>query len=324
LKLVPEGVKARFGSQLAWVCHFPYRLSKRPIGLALAYHQVAERPGDPARELVPTHSIAQLEAQLRHLRANYRLVRASELLAAAIARRRGQRFPIAVTFDDDLRSHLQLAMPVLRRLGIPASFFLCGASLDGPHRFWWERMQLAFDRGQSSAVIAIVSAQSEESLNWAVAGIHELAGAVERLPPHRQEAVEAALSALVGPDPEDAGLRAEEVEALAREGFEIGFHTLRHYQLPCLDDAALRRALSEGRDRLSELSGGEIGIIAYPHGKAGGRVAEAARKAGFTLGFTNSWTPVRPDADPLLLGRIEPSFAPSGRLALRLARVLLS
>ena len=54
---------------------------------------------------------------------------------------------MAITFDDDLRSHVDFAAPLLARVGATATFFLSGSSLDDPNRFWWERLQEAFDRG---------------------------------------------------------------------------------------------------------------------------------------------------------------------------------
>ena len=111
------------------------RSSGRRAGVVLVYHAVDERHGDPARELVPPHGIVLFEAQLRHLKAHYRLVRAEGLLSAVETRRRGERFPIAITFDDDLASHTRLAAPILSRLDVPATFFLCGACLERPFTF---------------------------------------------------------------------------------------------------------------------------------------------------------------------------------------------
>ena len=62
----------------------------------LVYHRVGETVGDfdVARE--------EFERQMRHLRRCYRVVKAAEILEAAGNRRRGRRFPVAITLDDDL------------------------------------------------------------------------------------------------------------------------------------------------------------------------------------------------------------------------------
>jgi hypothetical protein len=51
-------------------------------------------------------------------------------------------------------------------------------------------------------------------------------------------------------------------------------------------------------------------MIAYPHGKADGRIVEAARAAGYDLGFTGFSLPVGPATDALMVGRLETSSLP--------------
>ena len=46
-------------------------------------------------------------------------------------------------------------------------------------------------------------------------------------------------------------------------------------------------------------------MIAYPHGKADARVAEAARAAGYEFAFTGLPVSVAPTTDALMIGRIE-------------------
>jgi peptidoglycan/xylan/chitin deacetylase (PgdA/CDA1 family) len=312
------------GAPLACLLLYPLRLSRRRIGVAVMYHGLAERTGDPVRELVPAHAIGLFEAQLRHLRAHFRLVPASELLAAARERRRGKRFPVAVTFDDDLPSHARAAMPTLRRRGAPATFFVCGASLDRPHRFWWQVVQAAFDGGEERTVRRLVEERCGRLPgDDTIAPIRRLAAAIEGLPPADREAVIEQLEPLAGPPPGDTGMPATDVRVLAENGFEIGFHSLRHDRLTSLDEDDLSRRLRDGLERLEATLASRPALISYPHGRADARVAAAAREAGFRSGFTSRPEAVTSDSDPLLLGRVEPSFRSKGHLALQLAGCLL-
>jgi peptidoglycan/xylan/chitin deacetylase (PgdA/CDA1 family) len=319
-----ERLNALLGAPLAWLLLYPLRLSRRRIGGAVMYHGLAERTGDRARELVPPHAIGLFEAQLRHLRAHFRLVPASELLAAARERRRGKRLPVAVTFDDDLPSHARAAMPTLRRLGAPATFFVSGASPDGPHRFWWQVVQAAFDRGEGRTVRRLVEERCGRLPGDDAAPlIRRLAAAIEGLPPADREAVIGQLEPLAGPPPRETGMPEKDVRVLAENGFEIGFHTLRHDRLTSLDEDDLSRALRDGLDRLEATLASRPALVSYPHGRADARVAAAAREAGFRCGFTSRPEAVTSDSDPLLLGRVEPSFRSKGHLALQLAGCLL-
>jgi peptidoglycan/xylan/chitin deacetylase (PgdA/CDA1 family) len=284
------------------------RLSARRAGVALVYHAVAAGVGAPD-ELVRPHDVAMFEAQLRHLGSHYRLVPADELLDAVAARRRGQRFPVAVTLDDDVRSHVSQAAPALRRLGAPATFFLSGASLERPHEFWWHRLERALAAGLD------VPVEGRDA--------QEIAHRIESMTPEDRARVDAWLVQHVADEPADAGISADDVRQLTRDGFDVGFHTLRHERLTALDDDALVRALHEGRKRLEAASERQLTVLAYPHGKADARVAAAAREAGFRFGFTGLPHPVRPRSDPLLLGRFEPSHGSVARLAIQLVHTLL-
>ena len=259
--------------------------SRRRAGIVLVYHALAETRGDPERELVPAHAVEQLDAQLRHLRSCYRIVRPEDLLTAVEQRLRGARFPVAITFDDDLASHLEHAAPLLERHGIPATFFLTGASLDHPHAFWFQRLQRAVDEGRTAA------------LPVPGGDVHETAARIEAMAPEERAGIEARL-ATETTGTEERGVRRDDVQALVARGFSIGFHTLRHDVLTKLDDNSLHAALVDGRRELETAAGGPLSAIAYPHGKADTRVAEAARVASFEVGVTGSYEPVVPAHRP--------------------------
>jgi peptidoglycan/xylan/chitin deacetylase (PgdA/CDA1 family) len=301
------------------------RTSRARAGVALVYHRVGGDGGDASVEILPAVSSAAFAGQLRHFRRHYRMVPASGLLEAVRSRRRGQRFPLSITFDDDLASHIHHALPALRRAGLPATFFIGGHTLGKPQPFWWEDLQRAVDdrlvEPQSVPHVA------EEDLRAALArspkAIFRVAATIEELEGPKRNETAAALRAAVGDPPADDGLRAADINALGAAGLEIGFHTLRHEALPALPDANLEQALTEGRDALAAVTGTPLDLISYPHGKADERVAEAARAAGFRLGFTTKRSPVTPEADPLLLPRIPPALS-AAKTALRVARAVAS
>ncbi|MEA2397835.1 MAG: hypothetical protein QOK25_1391 [Thermoleophilaceae bacterium] len=306
-----DALLAGSGTRLGGAIERVLRHTALRAGVAVAYHRVGSTGGDPARELDPALDAAVLEGQLAHLTARYRLVPASRLAAAVRMRRRGERFPVAVTFDDDLASHATHAAPALQRAGAPATFFLCGASLDGPHAFWWDRLQRALDRG--------VDLPPPADAHRPIRATGLL---VEELPAAERQAFAECLAELAGPDPDDSGIRAEQVTALAAAGLEIGFHTRGHHRLTQLGDEDLARELREGAEQLAGLAGGPLETIAYPHGRADDRVAAAAAAAGYRAGFTTEPRAVTPTSDPLRLGRLGAPLDSVGRLAFDLARTL--
>lgn len=284
------------------------------IGLALVYHRIAPRPGDRTRELVPAMGLELFEQQLRFVVRKLRPVKASELWDAIHARKRGEAFPVAITFDDDWASHLEHAAPALAREGATATFFLCGASLGKPRFFWWELLQHAVDSGVDAAALLGGAAPN--------ATIHALGGLFEYSEPHRRDQLEHQLSSAAGTPPR-AGMSRNEIRGLHAKGFEIGFHTLRHDRLPDLSDAELHRAVSDGRDELEEVVG-HMKVVSYPHGAADARVADAASAADFELGYWTDISAITPATPRHLLGRLEPSTRSARALELQVALALLA
>jgi peptidoglycan/xylan/chitin deacetylase (PgdA/CDA1 family) len=292
------------------------RWSSGRVGLALCYHRIGDSDGDPEQELNAAIAARAFASHLHHLQRCYCVVPASELLSAAASRARGQRIPVAITFDDDLPSHVSHALPALRRARLPATFFLSGAGLDGPFSFWWQLLQRAWDRGLVDArLLEMWSVQEHDVSIRAVARRIQAMSSAERSV--ATVALEAAVSA------GDDVLTRVGIATLADAGFEIGFHTLAHDDLVALTDDELHRAMRAGRAELEAVVG-PVATLSYPHGRADGRVAAAARVAGFRFGFRANGCPVGAGDDPHLLGRRYPARGTAGEFKLDVAQTLLT
>jgi peptidoglycan/xylan/chitin deacetylase (PgdA/CDA1 family) len=311
---VSRSLLRRVAGPAAFALERQLRWTAARAGVVLVYHRVSDdRVKEPS--LVPTITRSEFAAHLRHLRRHYRVVAAEDILTAIENRTRGGPFPVALTFDDDLSSHIDVAAPELTRARLPATFFLCGASLDGPHAFWWERLERAARTADVSALQSRLGVLSEDSLR-------SLALAVEGLPPGDRQRVSDRLLE-IAPGDEDRGLRGADVRELASTGFAIGFHTASHDRLTTLDDTALTAAMSDGRRRVEDAAAREVRALAYPHGRADRRVIDAADRAGYTVAFTAYGHGVGPGADRLSIDRIEPSHLSADLLAFRISRSLL-
>ncbi|MBA3747243.1 MAG: polysaccharide deacetylase family protein [Solirubrobacterales bacterium] len=231
--------------------------------------------------------------------------------AAARARRTGEPVPVAITFDDDLRSHREHAAPVLRRHGAVATAFLCSTS----EPFWWQLLQRAVDERVIAAdALPLIDAELvTAALERRPAAIRRLAWAIEELAPAQRDCVSTVLRDAVPTRPSMLGPDA--AAALAAAGWEIGFHTRRHDRLTSLDDDALRAALEP-----ASMSGART--LAYPHGKATVREAGVARERGYVAAYTGAANAFTEHTDEHLIGRLQPDTASLGRFALQLARTL--
>lgn len=295
------------------------RASGIRVGVALVYHSVAERAGRPDGELVPPIAVAQLRRHLDWIGRHMEPVRASQLPSAVRARRRWQRFPVAVTFDDDLASHATEAAPILRERHMPATFFLGGPLPGASPGPWWYALQAVYDRGAAVRQHLVACIGGGLTLGDAV---HDFAARVQWLAPTERAAVEARLFELAGRFDGMPRLSSDDVACLARD-FEVGFHTLRHHQLTVLNEGDLDTALREGRRVLEQLTQAPIDVIAYPHGAADSRVGNAARRAGYNVGFTTGGGVVRSESDAMLLGRQDAALLDVRSLAATVQRSIL-
>ena len=297
------------------------RWSARRVGIAFVHHLVGEPAQDGETHLVARFDTGLFEQQLRYLKRRYRVVPASGLMEAVRTHRRGHPIPATITFDDDLRSHLDVATPILSRLGLPATFFLTGAYLHGPHMFWWEWLQPAFDLGLLTDDY-LGELWPEGAPAPTGRRIHDFGLALQAMPRSQRFALRDRVLPLIGSPPRSLAMGADDILALSAQGFEVGFHTRAHERLTLLSDAELSRAFVDGREELEDLAGGSLTTVAYPYGASDARVARAARDAGFSWGFAVRNAPVRPEDDPLLIGRVDPSRRSVGRFAVETARIV--
>lgn len=278
--------------------------------LVLVYHRLgAALP--PGCELIPSVPADVLRAQLQVLGEVVDLVTLEEILVPGDGRpgppSAARRAAVAVTFDDDLASHTAHALPVLRELAIPAAFFLSGRALHGLGPYWFQQLE---------AVLV-----SHGPLRTAdLLGLPPLQSAAAWLRHCQSDAALRERVGVLSADLPDPGiLPSDGVTALGAAGMTIGFHTLDHDILPEMNDAALRGAVSRGRDELARAAGTVVRYFAYPYGRSDARSAAAVAHAGFEAAFTGRPEPVRPRSHGYRLGRWEPGPLGVDALLVKLA-----
>jgi peptidoglycan/xylan/chitin deacetylase (PgdA/CDA1 family) len=263
--------------------------------LVLVYHRLGQ-PLRPDSAIVPSVPAEIFRDHVRALGDVVELVSLDTLIDddwRASADAHPRRPAVALTFDDDLPSHVEHALPVLREFGVPAAFFLSGRSLHGLGAYWFQHLEALLTTYGTSRTAALLGVPE--------AGAEGLVKACEGNPDLRRRVSERAADL---PTPQI--LQPGAIAALAAAGMTIGFHTVNHDVLPSLDQPALQRAVSHGREDVAAITGAPVMYFAYPHGKADTRSEAAVRAAGFRAAFTGIPVPIRSGVDPYRLGRWEP------------------
>ena len=255
--------------------------------LILCYHNVRATPFFSGVD-----GSASLERQLRLLRRVANVVRLGDALAALDA---GERLPgraVSVTFDDGYRDNVELALPLLERLGLPATFFLAPGILGRDATPWWERLAWALRHATTSCVAWAAGADPRRLPPGQVNElVTEVAPSLRRLTVREREQRVVELVAACAPDgePDDAFLDWDSARAIVARGFEVGSHSESHLILGCAPVTVQRADLAASRDALERAFGIPIRLLAYPSGRHEDYNAEtiaAAEAAGYTHAST--------------------------------------
>ena len=82
-------------------------------------------------------------------------------------------------------------------------------------------------------------------------------------------------------------LTTEDIRRLISSGFEIGSHSLSHGHLTSLDDASIRREISDSKRTLEGLTNNKVTLFSYPHGAFNKRVEDALKGEGYSAACTS-------------------------------------
>lgn len=240
---------------------------------------------------------------------------------------------LCITFDDGYADNAEVALPVLQRHGLPATFFIATGFLDGG-RMWNDTVVEAIRR--CSVEQLDLRALGVDGLDrLPVANTADRSKAIARIlpaikhhsPVERLALAERVVDACEAVDlPGNLMMRSDQVRELAAAGMQIGAHTVSHPILARLDDAQASQEMAASRDHLQQLLGQPVGLFAYPNGRPdhdyGQRDAELARKLGFQAAVTTAVGAARTGSDRFQLPRFSPWDRQRWRWAAQLVRNL--
>ncbi|SMF94740.1 Polysaccharide deacetylase [Methylomagnum ishizawai] len=255
-------------------------------------------------------------------------------LGEAVARLKAGTLPAraaCVTFDDGYADNATHALPILRKYGLPACFFIATAYLDGG-RMFNDTVIEAVRRAKPERVDLGRFGLGEHDLSSPEAkarAIGAILSQVKYLPPDRREDTVAGLAAaLTGAAlPTDLMLTTAQLQALRQAGMDIGAHTHRHPILAKLDPAAVRAEIAEGVAALEGILDQRVGLFAYPNGKPGSdylpQQAAIVRELGFDAAVSTQWGAACAASDPFQLPRFTPWSRDKARFQPQLLRNLV-
>ncbi len=261
----------------------------RRKALVLEYHNVNAGDSDPIRNLDGLHvRVSQFERQMDHLAAHYHVVPLDDLLDASAQMRRGKP-RAAITFDDGYRDTYTYAVPILQRLGLPATVFIVTDFLVSGGSPWWDRLWAMVAAARSPLHRISVHAAAQElpivTVRDKETAVRELTRALRELPTAVREAELSRLAAEVGVDQGEmkthAPMSVSELRAMVDAGITVGSHGCSHDSFHQLGRERLREELAESKQVLESLTGRPVTWLSYPYGDFSADVAQMAAQAGY-------------------------------------------
>ena len=205
-------------------------------------------------------------AQMRWLKGSFRILplrdAATRLAAGTLPAR-----SLCVTFDDGYRDNAQHALPVLRELAIPATFFVTTRYLAGG-LLWNDRVIEALRAWPTDHVdLAPYGLATVSLAGGRHAALAQLLPVIKYLPYDQREAVSADLLTRSGAPSARLMMDEDDIRALHRAGMEIGGHTRSHPILCELDNDRAEREIVDNKSELETIIGQPIETFAYPNGQ---------------------------------------------------------
>lgn len=292
----------------------------------MIYHRVLSKP-DPLRP--DEIGAAEFESQMAALARCFNVLPLDE----AVARMQKGSLPArsaCVTFDDGYADNHDIALPILKRWHISATFFITTGYLDGG-RMWNDTVIESIRRSPAHLDLCRldlgthVMDTDEQRLATARSLIH----ALKYRPSEERERLVTALAQKVGAQlPDDLMMSTEQIRVLCQAGMTVGGHTVSHPILQRLDEATARAEIATGKEVLEGILREPVLLFAYPNGTPsrdyGAGHVQMVKKAGFVAAVSTAWGAARTNSDIYQLPRFTPWDRTPSRFVLRLYNNLRS
>jgi len=219
----------------------------------------------------------------------------------------------SITFDDGYADNLTNAVPILKKHGLHATFFIATGFLDGG-RMWNDTLIEAIRRTGLAKLdtglegLPVFNVETAEQKRTTLA---QLIPALKHLEPtERSNSVAIVAARSKAFLPEDLMLTTKQLRTLRDSGMGIGAHTVNHPILASLDDDVAREEIAAGKAFLEATLDAPVTLFAYPNGKPGqdylAKHARMVRDLGFDAAVSTQWGSNDRAADTYQLARFTP------------------
>ena len=175
---------------------------------------------------------------------------------------------VVITFDDGYADNYTNAMPILKKYGIPATFFISSACTHKEDVFWWDRLSEMADESGWSNLEQEHSRLKKLTFLERSRELSRVAGSESNYYARR-------------------GLTREELLKMAEEPLvDIGAHTKTHASLRLLSERQQDEEIHGAKSELESLLNKKVDLFSYPFGDFNAYSLESLKKVGFRKAAT--------------------------------------
>lgn len=227
----------------------------------------------------PAGGVRVLERQLRTIAQWCEVVPLAEIVSDPARRGKRARRRAALTFDDGLRSNVTVAYPLLRRLSLHATFFVCPALIERGEWLWThemrqrilgldehERGELALGLGSPRGIDGMMEWMKTLPLAERRRAEAEIRTATPRFRPSEAQHEEFDLASW------------RELKALDPSVVSLGSHSMSHPILTSLSAEETESEIGDSRRAIEEQTGRAADLFCYPNGNFGAITLDAVRR----------------------------------------------
>jgi len=283
---------------------------REPSARILYFHRVNEDV-DPFFPSAPTKLF---DEQMRFLSRYKKVVSLSDMVRHLEG---GSPEPVfAITFDDGYQDNYEIAYPILRRYGLPATIFLTTGSMDSREPLWFELLALALKTTAREFIDIEIDVPRRFPLRTQAERLEanaQIFGLLRSLcDAQRRRLLDRIcrdLNVSDGGERRNKMLTWDQVREMRPNGIDFGGHTVTHPFISKLPRDSIVWEISECKRRIEhELQSG-VDFFAYPNGREedfGMENKDLIRGAGYRAAVTTIWGTNFPSTDRMELRRGQP------------------
>jgi len=278
---------------------------KKDIGILMLHGTADPRRSSSWTPLRHQYSPEDIDWCFGILRNYYRFISFEEAVAILSGSKPPVDYGLAVTCDDGYRSNVNDALRVFREHGVPITVFVAASPVENRTPFWFDRLDYALQMGcpndhvfqVGSRPFRFSTQEGRDSLANSYGSFRRLVkkeykdekaflSKIEEVIMHFEGTSGKSLVDIHEGDPWSGLLSWEDMRKAQGKDVSFGSHTMDHYRIDQLEEAALRYQLMESKKRIEEKTGKKCDYLAYPSGAFSAEAMIVARECGYHAAAT--------------------------------------